>query len=140
MAKECSSSPKESSRGSKSSEKRQQSLPKTAVDSCLNANQFVGSKLFNYQGDTLHEKIDLLMGLVQEMAPVVKTLQEREATLLNVGTMISCRLMVRAMLKMGNLRVNEPKQVKRRTKSPVLTKWQYQRLPPKVRLIPLLLK
>ena len=84
MAKESSSSPKESSRRRKTSEKRQQPLPKTAVDSSLNANQFVSSKL-NYQGDTLHEKIDLLMGLVQEMAPVVKTLQEREATLLNVG-------------------------------------------------------
>lgn len=82
LTKDSSSSPPESSRGSKDSGTRKQSASKTAADCGANSSLKVTSRPSDEE-TTLHNKIDLLMGLVQDMAPVVKTLQEaHEASLL----------------------------------------------------------
>lgn len=82
LTKDSSSPPPESSRGSKDSGTRKQSASKTAADCGANSSLKVTSRPSDEE-TTLHNKIDLLMGLVQDMAPVVKTLQEaHEASLL----------------------------------------------------------
>ena len=82
LTQDLSSSPKESSRGSKDSGTRKQSASKTAADCGANSSSKVASRP-SAEETTLHSKIDLLMGLVQDVAPVVKTLQEaHEASLL----------------------------------------------------------
>ena len=75
LTKDSSSSPPESSRGSKDSGTRKQPASKTAADCGANSSLKVTSRPSDEE-TTLHNKIDLLMGLVQDMAPVVKTLQE----------------------------------------------------------------
>ena len=76
------SAPKESSPGNKDSEERKQPKSKRTADCGANSSQNVDSRPSDEE-TTLHNKIDLLMGLVQDMAPVVKTLQEaHEASLL----------------------------------------------------------
>lgn len=74
-----------SSRRTKESGMIQLSSSKTTLDSGANASQTINSH-HGEQEVTLHKKIDLLMGLVQDMAPVVKTLQEAyDASLLQDG-------------------------------------------------------
>ena len=75
LTKDSSSSPPESSRGSKDSGTRKQPASKTTADCGANSSLKVTSRPSDEE-TTLHNKIDLLMGLVQDMAPVVKTLQE----------------------------------------------------------------
>ena len=85
LTKDSSSSPKESSRGSEDSGTRKQSASKTAADCGANSSLKDAPRPSDEE-TTLHNKIDLLMGLVQDMAPVVKTLQEaHEASLLYDG-------------------------------------------------------
>lgn len=82
LRKDLSSFPKESSLENKDSEARKQPTSKTTADLVANSSQNVASRPSNKE-TTLHKKFDLLMGLVQDMVPVVKTLQEgHDASLL----------------------------------------------------------
>ena len=82
LTQDSSSSPKDSSRGSKDSGTRKQSTFKTTTDCGTNSSSKVASRPLAEE-TMLHNKIDLLMGLLQDMTPVVKTLQEaHEASLL----------------------------------------------------------
>ena len=82
LMKDSSSSPPESSRGSKDLGTRTQPVSKTAADNGANSSLKVTSSPSDEE-TTLHNKIDLLMGLVQDMAHMVETLQEaHEASLL----------------------------------------------------------
>ena len=82
LRKDLSSFSKESSPGNKDSEARKQPTSKRTADCGANSSQNVDSRPSDEE-TTLHKKIDFLMGLVQDMAPVVKTVQEaHEASLL----------------------------------------------------------
>ena len=81
LTKDSSCSPTESSRGSKDSGTRKPAS-KTAADCGANSSLKVACRPSDEES-MLQNKIDLLMRLVQEMAPVVKTLQDaHEASLL----------------------------------------------------------
>ena len=71
--KDSPSSPNESSRGSKDSGTRKQPTSKTAADCGVNSSLKDASRPSDEE-TTLRNKIDLLMGLVQDMAPAVKGL------------------------------------------------------------------
>lgn len=72
-----SSSPLESSQGSTDSGTNKEPASKTAADCGANLSLKIPSKPSD-EDTTLHNKIDLLTGLVQDIATVVKTLQDDE--------------------------------------------------------------
>ena len=73
LTKDSTSSPRESPRGIKDSGTRKQPASKTTADCGAISSLKVVSRP-SVEETTLHNEIDLLMGLVQDMAPVVKTL------------------------------------------------------------------
>ena len=75
LRKGLSSFPNESSRENKNSEARKQPTPETTADCVANSSQNVASRPSDKE-TRLHKKIDPLVGLVQDMAPAAKTLQE----------------------------------------------------------------
>lgn len=77
LTNDSSSSPQESSQGSTDSGTNKQPASKTAADCGANLSLKIPSRPSD-KDTTLHNKIDLLMELVQDMATVVKTLQDDE--------------------------------------------------------------
>ena len=101
-------------------------MSKTAVDCGVNSSLKDASRPL-HEETTLHNKIDLLMGLVQDVAPVVKTLQAHQASLLygeDEPVMV-------ANTRLMNLLINDPNWTW--VHSPVLPRQGNQQLPLTVR-------